>query len=76
MTKAARQRPHARHAHARAQPLTHVVGSRQEVHHPGGFAHVGQNRVVQDHQNLLIQVARQLEQRGEAITDAMFGIDH
>lgn len=44
-----------------AAPLTHFVGSRQEVQHQRGLTHVWQDRVMQHQQHLFIQVARQLE---------------
>lgn len=47
---------------------TDFIGSSQEVDHQGGFAHVGQDGVVQDHQHLLIQAAGQLQQKHGGLT--------
>lgn len=41
--------------------LTNIIGGGQEVDHQGGFAHVGQNAVVEDQQDLFIHVAGQLQ---------------
>lgn len=47
--------------------LTNFIGSSQEVNHQCGFTHVGQNGVMEDHQDLFIHVAWQLQQRDEKL---------